>query len=492
MVYAELPWSPTTFQAGFRQVTYANFANAINGVAWWLSEELGSSDDFETLLYIGPNDLRHNLLLLGAVKAGYKMLFTSPFYSTPAQVKLINAVSCRTLLVPEIVPPVSEIISEACEMRILYVPGIEELFGRNHSHYPFEKNFEQAKHEPLVVLHTSGSTGFPKPIIWTHDWAASFGFERRHPAPAGFKSPDSLLYGRTLSLLAPFHVSEFQVQTRDTLDAMILVPPHIEEIARDPALLVCLSEGVQRLFWVGGGISAAAGNTVSSKIRLFTTCGSTEMGIWHTLHPSGLWSSVHWNYMHVHPSMQLDFRCRADHLYEAVIKRSPVHEEEQPVFKIFPNLQEYSSGDLFTPRPSESHLWRHYGRADDMLVFASGEKFHPATVESYIGQHPEVEHVLVIGTQCQKAVLLLAMRADVPLKSSGERNEAIARLWPTIMKSNETCPVYAQLTKDHIIFVHPEKLMVKTAKGTIQRSATERLYKEELTQLDDSYATSLH
>lgn len=145
------------------------------------------------------------------------MLFTSPFYSTPAQVKLINAVSYRTLLVPEVVPPVSKMISEACEMRILHVPGIEELFGRKHSHYPFEKNFEQAKHEPLVVLHTSGSTGFPKPIIWTHDWAASFGFERRHPAPAGFKSSDSLLYGRTLSLLAPFHVSELRVRNRDTL-----------------------------------------------------------------------------------------------------------------------------------------------------------------------------------------------------------------------------------------------------------------------------------
>lgn len=276
------------------------------------------------------------------------------------------------------------------------------------------------------------------------------------------------------------------------LDAMILVPPQVEEIARDPALLACLSEGVQRLFWIGGGISAAAGNIVSSKIRLFTTCGSTEMGMWHTLHPSGLWPSAHWSYMHVHPSAQLDFRCRSDQLYEAVIKRSPVHEEEQPVSKIFPNLQEYSSGDLFTPHPSESNLWRHYGRADDMLVFASGEKFHPATVESYIGQHPEVEHALVIGTQRQKAVLLLAMRADVPLNSPGEQNEAIARLWPTIMESNETCPVYAQLTKDHIIFVHPEKLMVKTAKGTIQRSATQDLYKEELNQLDDSYATSLH
>lgn len=73
LVYAELPRSPVDLSHGFRQVTYREFANAIDGVAWWLRNSLGLSKTFETLTYIGPNDLRHNLLLLGAVKAGYKV-----------------------------------------------------------------------------------------------------------------------------------------------------------------------------------------------------------------------------------------------------------------------------------------------------------------------------------------------------------------------------------------------------------------------------------
>ena len=73
LVYAELPRSSVDLSQGFRQVTYRDFANGINGIAWWIRKSLGPSETFETLTYIGPNDLRHNLLLLGAVKAGYKV-----------------------------------------------------------------------------------------------------------------------------------------------------------------------------------------------------------------------------------------------------------------------------------------------------------------------------------------------------------------------------------------------------------------------------------
>ena len=70
-LYAEIPLSTTTFDAGFRKINYAAFANAVNGMAWWLHFTLGPSSTFEPLCYMGPNDLRHNLVLLGCVKAGY-------------------------------------------------------------------------------------------------------------------------------------------------------------------------------------------------------------------------------------------------------------------------------------------------------------------------------------------------------------------------------------------------------------------------------------
>jgi acyl-coenzyme A synthetase/AMP-(fatty) acid ligase len=72
VLYAEFPILPTSYEPGFRKITYGDLANAVNGVAWWLEKLLGKGRNFETLAYVGPNDMRYNVMVLGAVKAGYK------------------------------------------------------------------------------------------------------------------------------------------------------------------------------------------------------------------------------------------------------------------------------------------------------------------------------------------------------------------------------------------------------------------------------------
>ena len=72
-LWMEVPLSPTSYEAGYRKINYGMLASAINGVAWWLEKELGRGENFETLTYVGPNDFRSIPMLLGAVKAGYKV-----------------------------------------------------------------------------------------------------------------------------------------------------------------------------------------------------------------------------------------------------------------------------------------------------------------------------------------------------------------------------------------------------------------------------------
>lgn len=69
--YALYPNSPFTYDEGYRTVSYKDFANAINGLAWWLSNSLGPSTNFDVVAYIGPNDVRYTALVLGAIKSGY-------------------------------------------------------------------------------------------------------------------------------------------------------------------------------------------------------------------------------------------------------------------------------------------------------------------------------------------------------------------------------------------------------------------------------------
>ena len=72
-IWAEIPRSPTSYEGGYRKVTYRALSNAINGIAWWLHRSRGQGKNFETLAYFGPWDIRYVVLLLGAVKAGYKV-----------------------------------------------------------------------------------------------------------------------------------------------------------------------------------------------------------------------------------------------------------------------------------------------------------------------------------------------------------------------------------------------------------------------------------
>lgn len=52
--------------------------------------------------------------------------------------------------------------------------------------YKFTRTAEQAGAEPFLVLHTSGSTGLPKPIVIPHSYYFSFDNQKALPQFNGF------------------------------------------------------------------------------------------------------------------------------------------------------------------------------------------------------------------------------------------------------------------------------------------------------------------
>ena len=267
------------------------------------------------------------------------------------------------------------------------------------------------------------------------------------------------------------------------VECIVGAPPLLEGIGENPHVLEAISRNVKTLFWAGGGISSTAGNAIASKLKLYNTCGSTEMGMWPTLQTSDQQSSDRWADLRVHPAMNMEFRYRSNDLYEAVIIRNRYPQYEQPVFKIYPDINEYSSNDLFSPHPLDPSLWRHRGRVDDMQVFVTGEKFHPTGVEQHIARHPNVNEVLLVGTRRPQTALLIEMKPDIGFATVIGRAETIERLWPTLTEANQLSPSYAKITESHILFTIPEKPMARFSKGTVQRPATVELYREELDAL---------
>lgn len=68
--FASIPLGRTA-EDGYRDVSYRVFANAVNTCSAWLVDRLGSSEAPKTLAYLGPSDLRYQILAVSAAKTGH-------------------------------------------------------------------------------------------------------------------------------------------------------------------------------------------------------------------------------------------------------------------------------------------------------------------------------------------------------------------------------------------------------------------------------------
>jgi acyl-coenzyme A synthetase/AMP-(fatty) acid ligase len=144
------------------------------------------------------------------------MLFPSTRFATVAALDLIEKTDGKAILVPKtIVPSIAASVLQVRQMPRFEIPDVDELLDREYPAFAYDKTFDEARCEPLVMLHTSGSTGFPKPVLWTHDWANATGMGLYLAIPEGYESLSAkLLDTRVLSLFPQFHVRFLPLSSR--------------------------------------------------------------------------------------------------------------------------------------------------------------------------------------------------------------------------------------------------------------------------------------
>ena len=256
----------------------------------------------------------------------------------------------------------------------------------------------------------------------------------------------------------------------------------VEQMSKDPTLLHHISTKLDILIYAGGDLSQACGDIVTSKIKLINYYGATEIGSVAILRPEGAWIKEDWKYLIFHPDIGMDLRHFAGEMYELYTKRLALV-DHQPTFTVFPEIQEYRTRDLWTSHPVKANRWRHCGRADDIIVFLTGEKTNPVTTEQYISaRSSEVSVVLVAGSLRFQASLLVEPSSKQDM-SPTEKAQFINRIWPLIEEANKDCPAHVKISKSHILFTNPKKPMLRTPKGTVQRQETLEAYTKELNDL---------
>ncbi|KAJ5632076.1 NRPS-like enzyme [Penicillium lividum] len=507
-IYAEYPVNPMTYDDGYKAITYKVFANTIDGIAHWLTQTLGPGNG-EILAYLGPNDLRYPALVLGAVKAGYLIFLTSPRNSPAAHKSLLEKLSCVTLLAPVPRPPSFAGIVGANQLNVVDVPGLEELLTTDYPPFEYSKTYPEAASDRVVVLHTSGSTGIPKPVFWTHGTVVRHMRMQRLEPPPGYQSQHQKGVGKRMYLtLPPFHAAGIGyilfiampvevtlimpiaaglpsalglvTARKQTPFEWAVVPPSIlQELAQDSMALDYCSTHLEYVNYCGGDLPQAIGNKVAAKLPVMNGYGASEIGMISLIHSAARDPLTDWRYLQFHPDLGMEHHHVSGEEFEAVIVRSPEREGHQMQFTLFPDLQEYHTRDLMTPHPTKPGLWCPSSRLDDVIVFLNGEKTNPVSMEQHIvAANPEITGCLVAGAQRFQAALLVDL-GDKTLNMS-DRAAMIEKIWPSIEEANSSTPAHARITKSHILFTSSNKPMVRTAKGTVQRSGSLALYTDEL------------
>ncbi|KAH0380094.1 acetyl-CoA synthetase-like protein, partial [Aureobasidium melanogenum] len=527
-VYASVPRDDADISKGFKDITYAELARAVDALSWWLDETLGKADGtFSTFAYFGPRDLGYAIVVVAAAKVGRKVLLASHLASSDAHLFLLDSLSCTAVIYASEMTA----LAESLQTRFPSAKYISTLsFGNfltqshlsaNSERYAYSKPYSKAHLDPVMVVHTSGTTGLPKPVIWTNDMLCSVDRLHTLPGSAATQMAGQSIYcalptfhtsGITASLLTPVYLSTIIIlgpagvrpdkQTvldvlRDAPVSAASFPPSLlEELIADPVCRKALKQ-LKKIVYGGAPLAAWATRTIASEFggTVSSALGSTEGGLWLT---GSSHDPADQGYFLIHPFMAPDFQHTDADLYELVIKRTPQSEAYTNFFRCIDSTPshlathfgfnngeqatEFRTKDLFSPHPTKPGLWKYRCRKDDLVLLSGEVKMYAGAIEEAISAHPAIGAV-VVGGQYRSRPFLLVEPA-MSITTNDQKAEFVDEIWAAVEAENGKHHESARLQKELVIIVGSGKTMVRTPKGTVDRKATLGAFVGEI---DDVY-----
>lgn len=115
-------------------------------------------------------------------------LFLSPKNNTEGALAVLDAAKCKIWVKPREQPclPLVEDFLQQRPVKLLEIPEVDDLLDvESTESFPYNKTFDESIQDPFCVLHTSGTTGVPKPISWSHGLIGTMDAVRRLPGTEG-------------------------------------------------------------------------------------------------------------------------------------------------------------------------------------------------------------------------------------------------------------------------------------------------------------------
>ncbi|KAG2158598.1 putative aminoadipate reductase [Suillus bovinus] len=522
---------PNTQTGVLISISYREFGRAAHRVAHALRPNRTGVEGDVAAIVVHTDTLLYTTLIAGLMIAGIVPFPMSPRNPPQAIADLLLRTTCRRIV--SITPNHAALLDDVrCLMRnsgisltIIEIPSISEIYphlGNEsliHSFAPYPKRSTITRiTETILYMHSSGSTGFPKPIAQNHrsqlSWmnAPLLWQYRNYPSvrlgvmalpPFHIFGVAAQLYamliGVTATLYAPTSVGDRRtlpvIPTSDNMiecisqtgtNIVLCVPYHLEQWADSEEALKTLRK-VEYVVYGGGPLSEKKGDFLTAAgIPLAQLYGATECGPVSILPPrnSIINGNPYWQWVEFSDTVNIRWASHDLDLYECQILRS---DRLQPSIENLPDVQGYATNDLFVRHPTQRHLWKIVSRADDVIVLSTGEKTVPSQMEAIIGCCPYVNGAIMFGRERNQVGVLIEPAVDHFIDVDNEEQVARFRnrIWPYVEEANASAPDYSRIFKEMIIAVRHDKPVSRTMKGTLERKAALQVYEQEINALYD-------
>ncbi|KAJ5938669.1 hypothetical protein N7466_001803 [Penicillium verhagenii] len=496
---------------GFEDITMARLATAVNYVSWWLSKNLKTRNTRRTLAYIGPSDLRYTVIFLAAIKCRWRTFFISHRNPITLNLGLLQQSDVSALLYADTLKsPAKSIQKFDPSISCKQMPSMNDIFNSESPDFPFEASWSDIKDENCLILHSSGSTGPPTLVNYTHASFSCTDNDPKIPVPPGRRPQNGSQFmfdtpGRYYSSFPIFHLLGIQayilipsffptstvvmgpphiapsgslvdtVIREQNVRALWLPPPVIEQWISNPSSLV-QAEKLQFVAYGGGIMSKAAGDKLNKVTDVCQIYGSVEAGQVQLLVPQ----KGDWQFLEFNPVEECDMQEVEDGVHELVFHNDKKFLGRRTLSHTFPDVQTWRSRDLFTPHPTKPGLWSFYSRKEDIIVLANNQRVWPIPMENVISGDPLISGALVVGNDRPEVLLLVEPRSS-PEVDRMSKKEFIDAIWPMVAQANRIAPSHAKIRRSRITLSQPNLGFIRTPKGMIARKPTESLYSEYIT-----------
>ena len=348
-----------------------------------------------------------------------------------------------------------------------------------------EAIYQISPDDSLVIFHSSGSSGSPKPLAQRHGfWSRSLMTAPGREKAAYTTTP--LYHGglsdlfRSVQASASLYFFPWHLSTAPTVDSIAhsvkACKEHIGYFLSVPFILDMLiksSEGssllqAMELVSTGGApLSERVGDRATKEldIKLVSRLGSSECGF--------LMSSYRdfdmdkdWSWLRIPDELGQRWLCfepspdQSSDAYELVVST------DWPT-KQLSNRPDgsFATGDLYERHPFHANQWRYKRRNDDAIVMVNGKKIAASLVEEALCSSPLIDDAVVFGSN--RALLGAVVFTSQSSKSTNYPQE----LKSFLQMVNRSLPSHGRVAFEmvHIGDTALRSSLPRSSKGTLQK-----------------------